>query len=184
MAFTLNNLAFATVMDVTVHELEKTNGQWTEAGNSFSLDSLRISNITQEGPTKEHRGGLENKPIIRHGKTVRVEMEDVIIKGKALEWFMGADVDTDTEGNETISIGEKFRDKPLKIVGTTYMIDKDTGEREYVVITFHELIPDGVFDLSLEAEGDMAVFNMAGELFAKCGEYFTIGAGVNPCDSE
>ena len=181
---TLNDLSFVTVLDVKVFANHEDMASYYEdpelnaSDLAFTLDSLRISNITQEGPIKEARGGQENMPIIRHGKTVRLEMEDVIMHDGALELFMGAKVDT---ANNVIEITEKFQNTPLVLVGETYTINKTTGEREYVKITFHKFIPDSIFDLTLESEGDVAVLNMAGELFSKCGVFFSIGEGIDPC---
>ena len=102
----LTSFAFATVMDI--YGLKESNisakldplveavGLGTEVADTaydFKLDSLTISNITQEGPTKEARGGIHNKPLIRHKKTMRLEMEDVVARVETLEHFFGAIVD-------------------------------------------------------------------------------------------
>ena len=42
-------------------------------------------------------------------------------------------------------------------------------------VIFSEYLPDGVFDITMESEGDVGMFNLAGELFPDVdGAYFRI----------
>jgi hypothetical protein len=174
---TLKDFAFATVMDVYVFVggVPKTP---VLADADFKLDSLTISNITQEGPVKEARGGIHGMPIIRHKKTIRLEMEDVVARLETLEHFFGAKVvKTDPE---SFTITDKFP-KGLGLIGTTYVVDRDTGERIWMQLTFHDFLPDGVFEIGMEAEGDIGMISLAGELFPNdCGEYFTAKKIADP----
>lgn len=182
MATALNNFAFATVMDVygfteegaleaAFTALTGPEGEAGITGEAFHIDSLTISNITQEGPTKEARGGIEGRPLFRHGKTVRLEMEDVVARAEVLEAVFGVKA-TGTSG---LSVNDKFIQEPLGLLGRTYVIDKDTGNRQWVAIKFNKFLPDGVFDITMEAEGDFGTISIAGELFADdCGEFFQI----------
>src|SRR6056297_1217698 len=98
-----DKFAFVTVMDVKVYD-----GDVMDTGNELegytyaeivhdayvsetpagtplaTIDSLSISNISQEGPRKEARGGLYAQPKVRYGKTMRLEMEDVLVNADAL----------------------------------------------------------------------------------------------------
>ena len=166
------NLAFVTVMDVEVfNETVLGNGTWT---NSLGvIECLTISNISQEGPRKEARAGREAKPCIRYGKTMRLEMEDVVMRAAMLEAFFGATVDNVVTPT-SLAFTDKFAGQ-LKIVGTTYIVDKSTGERQEATITFNNFLPDSVLDITMEAEGDIGMISLAGELFADdSGNYFTI----------
>ena len=188
----LTNFAFATVMDI--YGLKESNisakldplvtavkaGTEVDAdAYDFKLDSLTISNITQEGPTKEARGGIHNKPLIRHKKTMRLEMEDVVARTATLEHFFGAKV-TGTGDATKISFTDKFPG-PVALVGRTYVVDQATGENVWVTIVFNEFLPDGVTEINMEAEGDFGMIAIGGELFPNdCGEYFTIEKATAP----
>lgn len=216
-------------------------------GNSFELDTLRISNLTQEGPTKTAKGGLNAEVVLRYGKTMRLEMEDVIGRLPALRGLMGVEnasttpvvgkVDTfygdgvnklfvldyapsttptsvvvagvttaayayndnilvldaapadnasvvvtyNYTAAESINVTEKFGGY-FSIVGTTFVINQATGNREYIKITIHKFLPDSLFNVTMEAEGDFGVISIAGEMFTNdCGVFYTIGQDTNPC---
>ena len=205
MAYTLTDFAFATVMDVYgfVQEDNAANITAVEtalnAGNNppkyvaaageddavpgydFVLDSLTISNITQEGPVKEARGGIHGKPIIRHKKTLRLEMEDVVARLDTLEHFFGATIGQD---GQSFTITDKFP-KKLTLIGRTYVVDKETGGRVWVKLKFNKFLPDGVFEIGMEAEGDIGMIGIAGELFPNdCGDYFTATKINSTCEAE
>lgn len=167
------NLAFVTVMDVTVYADESVNHDgsgWAEQG---TLDCLTISNISQEGPRKEARGGLNATPCVRYGKTMRLEMEDVVMRASVLNAFFDADVDSTTSPTE-ISFTETFA-KGLILAGTTYVVDKATGDRDTAYIVFYNFLPDSVTNITMESEGDIGMITLAGELFANSdGKFFTI----------
>jgi len=156
-----------------------------------TLDSLTMSNITQEGPTKETRGGIYAEPIIRHKKTMRVEMEDVVLKPAALEVLFGAtlyyseDETTDPDKITGFGMTDRFASM-LTLKGRTYVVDKLDGTRKWIDIVFKRFLPDSVVDMMMEAEGDLGVVNVAGELFPDaCGEYFTVGRTNNAdCTTE
>jgi len=156
-----------------------------------TLDSLTMSNITQEGPTKETRGGIYAEPIIRHKKTMRVEMEDVVLKPAALEVLFGAtlyyseDETTDPAKITGFGMTDRFASM-LTLKGRTYVVDKLDGTRKWIDIVFKRFLPDSVVDMMMEAEGDLGVVNVAGELFPDaCGEYFTVGRTNNAdCTTE
>ena len=215
MAFQLKDFAFATVMDVSVFPdgtqfLAAQNGDIIPVAASFEgvptaqdavtrialLDSLTMSNITQEGPQKETRGGTASEPIIRFRKTVRLEMEDVVITPRAMRALFGAtlydengariapeDIETSIVGG--FGITDTFA-KMLTLRGKTFVIDRETGDRRWIDITFKRFLPDSVLDMMMEAEGDLGIVNVAGELFPDgCGEYFTVGRITSPeCPDE
>jgi hypothetical protein len=196
MAYELKDFAFATVMDVNVFPegtLFDETGPYVMISDTrtavpaiATLDSLTMSNITQEGPQKETRGGTAAEPIIRFRKTVRLEMEDVVITPTAMRALFGAtlyddegariddyDPSTDTIGG--FGITDTFA-KMLTLRGKTFVIDRATGDRRWIDITFKRFLPDSVLDMMMESEGDLGVVNVAGELFPdNCGEYFTVG---------
>lgn len=194
MAFRLEDFAFATVMDVKVFPEGTTDFSGTPIA---TLDSLTMSNITQEGPQKETRGGTAAEPIIRFRKTVRLEMEDVVITPTAMRALFGATL-LDEQGDRIdpadyvagtpvggFAITDTFA-KMLTLTGKTFVIDRETGDRRWIDISFKRFLPDSVLDMMMEAEGDLGIVNVAGELFPdECGEYFRLGRITSPvCEDE
>ncbi|RLI49301.1 hypothetical protein DRO61_05275 [Candidatus Bathyarchaeota archaeon] len=138
-----------------------------------TLECLTISNITQEGPRKEARAGREAQPCIRYGKTMRLEVESVIFNYKVLATLGGATLDD--EVTPTSYSVTDFFPGGYGIIGDSYVVNKTTGAREMIWVIFSEYLPDGVFDITMEAEGDIGMFNLAGELFPDVnGVYFRI----------
>ena len=175
MALELKDFSFVTVMDVEV--LDGEGASFTPA---IKLDSLTISNITQEGPEKETRGGIHSEPIVRFRKTVRLEMEDVVARVEAFEHLFGANIYKEGTDVTGFGITDKFA-KMISLKGKTFVVNREDGERQWVEIEFHRFLPDSVFDMTMEAEGDIGMINVAGELFPdNCGEYFTVTAIADP----
>lgn len=142
--------------------------------NELVIDSLKIANFTQEGPEKTARGGINNSIIARHGKTTRLEMEDAIVTVGILEDFFGV-----TKNSNTIKITDKFPGE-IEIVGTTFVIDPETGDKKEATFTVPRFIPDGLLNLTMEAEGDFGVIEIGGEVIAgDCGDFYTITFGGN-----
>ena len=136
-----------------------------------TLECLTISNVSQEGPRKEVRGGREAKPCVRYGKTMRLEMEGVVFNKEALATIGGANISVD--GN-TISVDDSFPDA-YAIVGNTAIVNKLNGGVENIWLVFPEFLTDGVFDINMESEGDLGMMSLAGELFPNAdGDFFYI----------
>ena len=56
----------------------------------FELDTLKIANITIEGPDKTITGGQYSNPLIKFGKKARLEMQDALGRAEALAYLGGA----------------------------------------------------------------------------------------------
>lgn len=84
----------------------KTAGKSNEGGMSAQdfvpayeyIDTLKIANFTQEGPTKTVSGGQYANPLIKYGKTMSVEMQDALGRASTMERFFGCDYDGFVEG--------------------------------------------------------------------------------------
>lgn len=157
-----------TVAEHTVAEtVNATTGITDYIKPMATLDTLTISNLTEEGPRKEGRGGKNARPVIRYGKTARLEMEDIVFNGEVLAKFANASVTRDVGGNITsITFTEEFPDG-FSIIGDTNVVNKDTGLKENLYLVFYDFLPDGLINLTMEAEGDLGIMNMQGELFSK-----------------
>ena len=132
----------------------------------FTLDTLKISNITIEGPSKTISGGRYNNPIIKWGKTARLEIRDALGHIDAIDALCGgiAERTGGSKGNYIgLHVGEDFN-TPKIIVGDTFFIDQKNQQQVPVVIMFYKFLPDSLFNLTQDAEGDASTFDMNGAL--------------------
>lgn len=142
------------------------------------LDTLKVANVTMEGPTKTITGGQNSNPLIKFGKTARLEMQDALGHADALEVFNGAVIehwaepnghakdDFSTSGSShAIHATDQFSG-PVAIVGESFFIDQKTGAQVPVKIIFYQFLPDSLMPLGQDAEGDASVFDLNGDLLA------------------
>lgn len=132
------------------------------------LDTLKITNITVEGPSKTISGGRYANPLIKFGKTARLEMQDALGNIKAIDALCGGIAERKVNANGDyigLHVGEDFN-KEVAIVGDTFFINKETQQQTPVKIVFYRFLPDSIFNLTQDAEGDAAVFDMNGDLLA------------------
>lgn len=131
------------------------------------LDTLKIANVTQEGPTKTVTGGQFSNPLIKFGKSARLEMQDALGNAASIEALCGGirEFSEDiTNSNLTgLHFGEDFVG-PKMIVGESFFIDRKSGRQVKVKIIFYQFLPDSIFNLTQDAEGDATVFDMNGDL--------------------
>ena len=164
-----NGFGIVTVMNAKVYEaLTDFTGKTAaaivaEPGEKLcSLDTLKIANVTMEGPNKTITGGRYSNPLIKFGKSARLEMQDALGKGEAIAALCGGI----KEGDGTITglhFGENFVG-PKMIIGDSFFIDRNSGSQVPVTIVFYQFLPDSIFNLTQDAEGDATVFDMNGDL--------------------
>lgn len=123
------------------------------------LDTLKIANFTQEGPTKTITGGQYANPLIKYGKTMTCEMQDALGRAAVLKEFFGCDYDE----SGRLSITDKFPGA-FAIEGDTFFIDQKTGEKVDVHILIPQFLPDAILTLTQDAEGDATVFDLNGSV--------------------
>lgn len=132
----------------------------------FSLDTLKIANVTVEGPSKTVSGGRYSNPLIKFGKTARLEMQDALGHIDAIDRLCGGVAErtgTATGNYIGLHVGEDFNE-PVTIIGDTFFISKETHQQVKAKIIFYQFMPDSIFNLTQDAEGDAAVFDMNGDL--------------------
>lgn len=127
------------------------------------LDTLKIANISQDGPTKTVSGGQYSNPLIKFGKTARLEMQDALGNAEALDALCGTITEKNGELIDAVYVSEDFNG-PRTIVGDTFFIDQKSGQQVKVKIIFFQFLPDSIFNLTQDAEGDATVFDMNGDL--------------------
>lgn len=141
-----------------------------------TLDTLKVANVTMEGPSKTITGGRYSNPLIKFGKSARLEMQDALGNAKAIEALCGAvqewdEVTTTPESGDPVTtkdlvglhFGEDFVG-PKMIIGDTFFMDRKSGQQVKVKIVFYQFLPDSIFNLTQDAEGDATVFDMNGDL--------------------
>ena len=133
-----------------------------------TLDTLKIANLSVEGPSKTVTGGQYSNPLIKFGKSARLEMQDALGNAKAIEALCGGIVEyTKGSGSDdsiaALHYGEDFTG-PKTIIGKSFFIDQKTGAQVPVTIIFYQFLPDSLFNLTQDAEGDATVFDMNGDL--------------------
>ena len=133
-----------------------------------TLDTLKIANVTIEGPSKTVTGGQYSNPLIKFGKSARLEMQDALGNVGAIDALCGGVVETTTTANDytkvsALHVGEDFNG-PRTIIGDSFFIDQKTGQQVKVKIIFYQFLPDSLFNLTQDAEGDATVFDMNGDL--------------------
>ena len=127
------------------------------------LDTLKIANVTQEGPNKTVTGGQYSNPLIKFGKSARLEMQDALGNSAAIEALCGGIQEWNNSALVGLHFGEDFVG-PKMIIGDSFFIDRKTGQQVPVIIVFYQFLPDSIFNLTQDAEGDATVFDMNGDL--------------------
>ena len=135
-------------------------------GYRCTLDTLKIANVSIEGPSKTITGGQYSNPLIKFGKSARLEMQDALGNAEAVEALCGGVVEyKEGAAGDIIGLhnGSDFAG-PKCILGDSFFIDQRTGAQVKVAIIFYQFLPDSLFNLTQDAEGDATVFDMNGDL--------------------
>lgn len=148
------------------------------------LDTLKTSNITQEGPTKTVTGGQNSSPLLKFGKTSRLEMQDALGNAEALEALAGMTVEyvKSLDGQRIALHASDTFAGPRTILGESFFIDQKTGAQVDIYILVYQFLPDSLFNLSQDAEGDATVFDMNGDLIATKVQLGTKDGGIQACN--
>ena len=134
------------------------------------IDTLKTASVSTDGPTKTITGGQYNEPLLKYGKTVTVSRQDALGNHKALEALCGTVSEFSDAGkptNDNTLIGRHITPQfatAKRIIGESFFIDKASGEPVNVKIIFYKFLPDSLFNLTQEADGDASVFDRNGTL--------------------
>lgn len=138
-------------------------------GKRCHLETLKVANVTQEGPTKTVTGGQYSNPLIKFGKSARLEMQDALGNAAAIDALCGGIMESGASASAAatsvgaIHVGEDFVG-PKCVIGDTFFINQKTGAQVPAKIVFYQFLPDSIFNLTQDAEGDATVFDMNGDL--------------------
>ena len=95
----MNACIFVPKISYTGAKNCKTAGKVSEGGMTADdfepayeyIDTLKIANFTQEGPTKTVTGGQYANPLIKYGKTMTAEIQDALGRASTMVRFFGCD---------------------------------------------------------------------------------------------
>ena len=138
-----------------------------------TLDSLKTADVSADGPTKTVTGGKYNNTLLKYGKTRTISRQDALGNHKALEALCGTVSEYNAENANGVTddslVGRHnvadFASAKM-IVGDSFFIDQKTGQSIPVKIRFYQFLPDSLFNLTQEADGDATVFDRNGSLLA------------------
>ena len=132
-----------------------TDGVWTWAEPLARLDTLKIANANQEGPSKTVTGGQYSNPLIKYGKTMTLEMQDALGSAAALDALCGTVSEAATTAGDPSATPKtegtvKYDDVyalhvtsdfqgPKLIIGDTFFIDQVSGQQVKALIAFYQL---------------------------------------------
>ena len=169
-----NGFGIVTVMNAKVYDAPEASilkgltaygvyDQYKNAECICEIDTFKVANVTQEGPTKTVTGGQYSNPLIKFGKSARLEMQDALGRAAAIDALCGGIMETEDLAVAGLHFGEDFVG-PKMIVGDSFFMDRKTGQQVKVKIIFYQFLPDSIFNLTQDAEGDATVFDMNGDL--------------------
>ena len=83
----------ATKIDFSTLKVNEIIALYLSTQPIAELKYLKTANSAQEGPTKTVTGGQNASPLIKYGKTSRLEMQDALGNAEALEALTGMTVE-------------------------------------------------------------------------------------------
>ena len=169
-----NGFGVVTVMNAKVYDAPEASvlkgltaygvyDQYKNAEYICEIDTFKVANVSEEGPSKTVTGGRYSNPLIKFGKSARLEMQDALGRAEAIDALCGGIMETETGVITGLHFGEDFVG-PKMIIGDSFFIDRKTGQQVPVKIIFYQFLPDSIFNLTQDAEGDATVFDMNGDL--------------------
>lgn len=172
----IQRFGVVTVMNAKVYEVvyngttpktvDEILAMYSEENALATLDTLKIANVSQDGPDKTVTGGQYSNPLIKFGKSARLEMQDALGNNEALDALCGTVSEYREKTLQTriaLHVGEQFAG-PKCIIGDSFFIEQKSGAQVPVKIIFYQFLPDSLFNLTQDPEGDATVFDMNGDL--------------------
>ena len=172
----IQRFGVVTVMNAKVYDVvyngttpttvDQILAMYPEENALTTLDTLKIANVSQDGPDKTVTGGQYSNPLIKFGKSARLEMQDALGNNEALDALCGTVSEYREQTLETriaLHVGEQFAG-PKCIIGDSFFIEQKSGAQVPVKIIFYQFLPDSLFNLTQDSEGDATVFDMNGDL--------------------
>jgi hypothetical protein len=164
-------------VDYDVVETYTTNGsgalsfdQTVNSANAAKT-AAKVYVLAADGSEEKHWGALS---ISSDTVTITFTDSDDAAKtdfseNKAYKVFFQR---TSSEGRNVILTNDNFP-TAVKMVGTTFVLDQDSGKKKLVQIEIPKLKINSNFSFTMDAEGDASVFDFSGVALATGGELMT-----------
>ena len=172
----IQRFGVVTVMNAKVYDVvyngtdpktvDEILAMYPEENALATLDTLKIANASEDGPDKTVTGGQYSNPLIKFGKSARLEMQDALGNNEALDALCGTVSEYREKTLQTriaLHVGEQFAG-PKCIIGDSFFIEQKSGAQVPVKIIFYQFLPDSLLNLTQDSEGDATVFDMNGDL--------------------
>ena len=172
----IQRFGVVTVMNAKVYDVvyngttpktvDEILAMYPEENALATLDTLKIANVSQDGPDKTVTGGQYSNPLIKFGKSARLEMQDALGNNEALDALCGTVSEYNAAGftgRIALHVGDQFAG-PKCIIGDSFFIEQKSCAQVPVKIIFYQFLPDSLFNLTQDSEGDATVFDMNGDL--------------------
>ena len=130
------------------------------AKKPIHLDTLKISSISTEGPTKTATGGVAGDTLLKYGKKFTIEMQDAMGRYETLDQLYGTRA---SDNGQILAITDRFPGEKT-LIGTTFVVDQKTGAKQPLRICIPIFNCDGIFNLTQDAEGDVTTFDLNGQI--------------------
>ena len=166
----LDNFNVATVMNVHIIKLvDNANYGRNITSSDFNkasilcLDTLQLSNLSEEGPNKTFKVGLFNIPVIRHGKTVALDIKDGLGKIETLINFFNIKAARNNGQISGLYGKNSFSCEPFAIEGEL-LLQNIKGQNKKLYLFIPCFMPKGNLQL-VGNNGEFGVFDLSGQLF-------------------
>lgn len=184
----------ATVMNVCLFKLSEnvkyglntldTKTDFVHIGNIKNpnrfvyLDTLKISNIQESGPKKTFKAGAKNIPIVKYGKTVKIDIEDALGRLDTLVNFFNLHFDDDFN----IIYSDNNFSEPFALHGEMQVVDM-SGQKHTLFIFIPCFVPQNNLTINQDAEGEFGIFDLSGDIFSmpiQITKYYEEGTATAP----
>lgn len=160
----LNNFGFATVMDICVFKLKDVGYDGVLTRQDFEhqpkifLNTLKITNLKEKGPTTTIKSGKMGIPVKKYGRTITMDINDALGKVNTLIEFFGL-----KQSGNRLYRDVNFTDA-LCLEGKVKVVDTEAHVTDlYLFIPC--FMPNGTLNINMDSEKTFGVFDLSGELF-------------------
>ena len=124
----MNAKVYEVVYDgSTPKTVDEILAMYPEENALAALDTLKIANASQDGPDKTVTGGQYSNPLIKFGKSARLEMQDALGNNEALDALCGTISEYNAPGftgRIALHVVNNLQDQNVLLV-TVSLLNKD-----------------------------------------------------------
>ena len=146
-------------------KIKPSQGDFSSLSDYLFLDTLKISNIKETGPTKTFKAGAFNIPIIRTGKNISIEIQDALGRLDTLKHFFGLREILDSDNNLYSLYRNNASPCPLALEGELKIVNAKNNQTETIFLFIPFFLPDGNLNITADADNNVGVFDLSGSIF-------------------